>query len=546
MSALDQKKNQDLGQEWWRGATVYQIYPRSFQDTDEDGIGNLKGITQRLDYVASLGVDAIWISPFFTSPMADFGYDVSDYCDVDPIFGSLQDFDDLVTRAKSLNLKVVIDQVYCHTSIEHPWFQESRLSDTNPKSDWYVWAEPKTDGSPPNNWLSVFGGPAWSWNAKRHKYYLHHFLAQQPTLNLYNNEVLEAVIEAGRFWIDRGVDGFRLDALNMAMQDKALRDNPRSPDAFTMSRPFDMQVHKYSMAQPQMSEVVEKLSDAFRAAGGDDFFTVAEIGGADPHETMVAFTKGSDRLSSAYSFDFIGAREADPAHIRETISKWPNQIDQGYPAFAFSNHDCPRVASRWELEGAPSGRAERLYAMIQSAIRGVNFIYQGEELGLPQVEIPVADLVDPEGIANWPNDQGRDGARTPMVWNAKSAFAGFSSHKPWLPIPQSHIELSVSAQQDDRSSILNFFKSAIKLRKQSSALRFGKIEFLQSDPKLVAFVRRINNEEFVCIINLTKDARAVPLAFDAGWSLELSAGLDNRLPIDAMPAHSGLIASRRF
>ncbi|MDJ0922868.1 MAG: alpha-amylase family glycosyl hydrolase [Henriciella sp.] len=532
--------------EWWRGASIYQIYPRSFQDTDGDGVGNLAGITERLDYVASLNVDGIWISPFFTSPMADFGYDVADYCDVDPIFGSLDDFDRLVERAHALGLKVIIDQVYCHTSDLHDWFQESRKARQNPKSDWYVWAEPKPDGSPPNNWLSVFGGPAWTWDAQRSQYYLHHFLSQQPTLNLHNPDVVTALIEAGKFWIDRGVDGFRLDALNMGMSDPALRDNPAHPDSHGMTRPFDMQNHVHSLSHDNMVAVVEQMAEAFRSAGGRDFFTIAEIGGANPHPTMVKYTSGQARLSSAYSFDFIGALEASAPHIREVVEKWPDQADQGYPSFAFSNHDCHRVATRWALDGAPEGRAERLFALIQSAVRGVVFVYQGEELGLTQVEVPLEQRVDPEGIANYPHDQGRDGARTPMPWEHTQRHAGFSTGKPWLPVDPAHTANAVSQQDNDPSSVLAFFRTGLNLRREQAALRHGGLTFIDGPASLVCFQRTLDKvATALCAVNLGPDP--VPLsALPDGetWQVRLSVGLEGDDYPETLPGFSGLIAIR--
>ncbi|HEY7004942.1 MAG TPA: alpha-amylase family glycosyl hydrolase, partial [Sphingomicrobium sp.] len=258
---------------WWRGAAIYQIYPRSFVDSDGSGIGDLPGITQRLDYVASLGVDGIWLSPFFTSPMRDFGYDVADYRDVDPVFGTLADFDSLVGRAHALNLKVIIDQVYSHSSDQHAWFQESRSSRDNAKSDWYVWADAKPDGSPPNNWQSVFGGPAWQWDARRGQYYLHNFLAEQPDLNLHNPAVQDALLDVARFWLDRGVDGFRIDAINFAMHDPDLRDNPPAPNGGKRTRSFDFQQHLYNQSHPDIVKFLERLrsvTDSYK-----DRFTLA-------------------------------------------------------------------------------------------------------------------------------------------------------------------------------------------------------------------------------------------------------------------------------
>ncbi|MEM9838334.1 MAG: alpha-glucosidase [Pseudomonadota bacterium] len=529
-----------IGREWWRGAVIYQIYPRSFRDANDDGVGDLRGITEKLDYVAGLGVDGVWLSPFFTSPMADFGYDVADYRDVDEVFGTLKDFDALVERAHGLGLRIIIDQVYCHTSDQHAWFRESRQDRTNDKHDWYVWTDPRPDGTPPNNWLSVFGGPAWSWDGRRKQHYLHHFLKQQPSLNLHNEDVISALIDTGKFWIDKGVDGFRLDALNMGMQDPELRDNPARRNSFAIDKPYEMQRHVNSINQPKMVGVVRQFADAFRAAGGEDFFTVAEIGGADPLQTMLTYTEGHDMLSSAYSFDFIGAMKVEPQHIRQTLGEWSNDLEQGYPGWAFSNHDCHRVASRWSLDGAPAGQTEKLFALMQSAMRGVLFIYQGEELGLPQADIPFDRLVDPEGIANWPADQGRDGARTPLPWEKDAPYAGFGTAEPWLPMDEAHPALSVAAQTDDPQSTLAFFREVIKLRRESGTLRFGDFEILETGSDLIAWARYDSDEQLTCVVNLTGEALPAPQRVDQNGKILAAVGIssDGPLPTD-IPAFSG-------
>lgn len=514
---------------WWRSAVIYQIYPRSFLDTDGDGIGDLPGITSKLDYVASLGVDGIWLSPFFTSPMADFGYDVSDYYAVDPIFGTLADFDALIARAHELDLKVIIDQVYCHTSDQHGWFMQSRDSATSDKSDWYVWADAKNDGSPPNNWQSVFSGPAWTWDTRRKQYYLHHFLKQQPTLNLHNPKVVEALVDVGKFWIERGVDGFRLDALNLGMVDRQLRDNPPSNRLHPANRPFEMQRHDYSMSQPEMIPLVERLAGAFRKAAGCDFFTVAEIGGDSPHATMVDYTSGESRLSSAYSFDFIGASTFDAGHIRSVVEQWSGDPQGGHPGFAFSNHDCARVATRWAHAAAPAGRFERLLVLLQATLSGTIFVYQGEELGLPQVTIPFERLVDPEAIANYPNDSRRDGARTPMPWTMSGASCGFTTGEPWLPLGDAHRLLAVEKQHDDPNSILNLFRELMHRRRQMSAMVHGSIAFCPAPPDTLAILRRTDNGEMAwCAINFSDHQVEIRLPIEDHGEVELIVGAMTR------------------
>ena len=486
---------------WWRGATIYQIYPRSFADSNGDGIGDLPGITAHLDYVASLGVDAIWLSPFFTSPQADFGYDVSDYRDVDPIFGTLADCDTLVTKAHALGLRVIVDMVWSHTSDQHPWFADSRLSRSSVHADWYVWADARADGSPPNNWQSVFGGPAWTWDARRGQYYLHNFLSGQPQLNGHNPAVQDELLDIARFWLDRGVDGFRLDAINFMMHDPALTDNPPAPDDGTSrTRPFDFQLHRYNQSHadiPRFLERVRSLLDAYR-----DRFTVAEVGGADSDREMKLFTADDARLNSVYGFDFLYAEALTPAVVREALSNWPDGIEIGWPSWAFENHDAPRAISRWV---APEHRDAfaRVKMLLLAALRGNIFLYYGEELGLTQVDVPFADLQDPEAIANWPQTLSRDGARTPMPWRADAPQLGFSIGKPWLPVGPEHRALSVDTQAADPQSLLAWTRTVLALRNRHSALLTGTLTFVDTSQDILAFERRAGAQRLLCVFNLS-------------------------------------------
>lgn len=524
---------------WWRGAVIYQIYPRSFLDANGDGVGDLRGVIDGLDYVASLGVDGVWLSPFFTSPMHDFGYDVADFCDVDPVFGTLADFDALLKKAHALGLKVIIDQVYSHSSDEHKWFAESRRSRDNPKSDWYVWADARPDGTPPNNWQSVFGGPAWTWDSRRGQYYFHNFLPSQPDLNLHRRDVQDAMLGVARFWLDRGVDGFRLDALNFAMHDPELRDNPPAPLAGRkLTRPFDYQLHTRSMSHPDIVKFIERIRATL-----DDYdcaFTVAEIGGPQPLAEMKAFTAGEKRLNSAYNFDFLYAQRFSAAAIERSLKAWTE--NDGWPSWAFSNHDAPRAVSRW---AGPEARdaAARLYAMTLLALRGNVFIYQGEELGLQQADVPFESLKDPEAIANWPQTLGRDGARTPLPWRKGAANSGFSTGKPWLPVDARHDALSIDCQEDDRRSVLNFFRELIAIRKASSALKWGDIEFLKAPDGVVAFMRTLGGEKVICVVNISgEEKRFEPVARSA--SLLASSGLSSAQGAapQILPPLSGYIA----
>ncbi|MCR9269861.1 MAG: alpha-amylase family glycosyl hydrolase [Hyphomonadaceae bacterium] len=525
---------------WWKGAVIYQIYPRSFLDTNGDGIGDLKGILSGLDHIASLGVDGIWISPFFTSPMADYGYDVADFCGVDPIFGTLQDFDDVVEKAHRLGLKVIIDQVYSHTSDHHDWFIESRSSRDNPRADWYVWADPKADGSPPNNWQSVFGGPSWEWDARRGQYYFHNFLKEQPDLNLYNEEVQDALIAAGRFWLERGVDGFRLDALNFSMHDRSLRDNPPSGvSAHEATRPFDMQIHKYNMSQPEIVGFIEKFRAMLDAYPGT--FTVAEVGGPNPIEEMKAFTTGDQRLNSAYNFDFLYAPNLNAPRVMQSANLWDQSADEGWPSWAFSNHDAPRAVTRW---ASPAHRDEmsRLYMMLLLTLRGNPIIYQGEELGLPQAHVPFSHLKDPEAIMNWPKTLGRDGARTPMPWQQAEKHAGFSSGEPWLPVDPEHAKLAVDQQQGN-DSVLRFTKDALATRKRHDALLTGQMSFFDAGSNDILIIeRKLQDQAVFALFNFGHAAMQIPSAPSLSGDVVLSSRplKENPLSTKVLPPRSGV------
>ena len=498
----------DPARPWWKGAAIYQIYPRSFMDSNGDGIGDLPGITQRLDHVASLGVDAIWISPFFTSPMKDFGYDVADYCDVDPIFGKLDDFDALVARAHELGLKVLIDQVYSHTSDEHAWFVESRKNRDNPKADWYVWADAKPDGSPPSNWQSVFGGPAWTWDARRGQYYLHNFLSSQPQLNCHNPQVQDALLGVARFWLDRGVDGFRIDALNFAMHDPQLRDNPPAPSSDKpRTRPFDFQRRIHNMSHPDIPLFIERIRAV--TDGYDAIFTVAEVGGDEAEAEMKAFTQGDARLNSAYGFNFLYADALSPQLVCAALAEWPAKDGAGWPSWAFENHDAPRALSRWCAPQHQHAFA-RLKLALLACLRGNIILYQGEELGLTQVDIPFDQLHDPEAIANWPLTLSRDGARTPMPWHAEAGNGGFGSDVPWLPLGEENRARAVSVQEGDDASLLAHTRAMLALRNAHPALHHGTVADCRTHGALLDLVREADGERIVCRFNISAEAIALP------------------------------------
>jgi alpha-glucosidase len=482
--------------DWWRGAAIYQIYLRSFADSSGDGIGDFAGVTARLDHVAGLGVDGIWISPFFPSPMRDFGYDVSDYCGVDPAFGTLADFDALIERAHALNLKVIIDQVWSHTAREHPWFQESRRSRDNAKADWYVWADAKRDGMPPSNWQSWMGGSTWTWEPRRHQYYLHNFLPEMPDLNLHNRDVQDAILDIGRFWLDRGVDGFRLDTANYYCHDPEFKDNPPQPTERRADTPAAMQQHLHNICQPQTLRFLSRIRALMD--GYDARMSVAEIGSADNLARMVEYTRGTDRLHTAYSFLLLGSQPT-AEQLAQTIAYW--QQGEGataWPSWALSNHDVPRIATRWAHGDVKL--AQQLIVLL-ACLRGTIFIYQGEELGLPQSDVAFEDLQDPFGKAHWPHNKGRDGCRTPMPWMADDANGGFSIGKPWLPVDPAHRALAVDRQSAETQSTLQQTRRLLKLRKTHRALRRGSFDVIHADSSVLIFTRTDGADSVLAAFN---------------------------------------------
>ena len=441
--------------DWWRGAVTYQVYPRSFLDTTGNGVGDLPGIIDRLPYIAGLGVDALWISPFFKSPMADFGYDVADYRAVDPMFGTNDDAHRLIAEAHRLGLRVMFDMVLCHSSDQHPWFQESRRARTGDKADWYVWADPKPDGSPPNNWVSVFGGGAWEWDAGREQYYLHHFLASQPALNWNNPAVAAAMFDECRFWFDAGVDGLRLDAITTLACDPELRDNPPAgpEDAIDFggdgNNPFLHQKHLYDRDVPHTLAILKQLRQLTDGYPGR--VLLGEIGDVDSVAVTAKYSRTTEALHTCYTFQMLGA-DPTAARLRDIIQRFESAMGEGCPTYALGNHDVARCLTRWNrfdhLAGDDRALAKLILAFLFS-IRGSICLYQGEELGLSNVDIPFERMVDPFGLAFYPEYKGRDGCRTPMPWRHDAPGLGFTTGDPWLPIGPDHGDLAVD-RQDSR------------------------------------------------------------------------------------------------
>ncbi|KAF1710388.1 alpha-glucosidase [Pseudoxanthomonas kalamensis DSM 18571] len=533
---------------WWRGAVIYQVYPRSFRDTDGDGVGDLPGIIDKLEHIASLGVDGIWISPFFRSPMADFGYDISDYRDVDPLFGTLSDFDRLLAKAHSLGLKVMIDQVISHCSIEHEWFRESRQSRDNPKADWFVWADPKEDGTPPNNWMSIFGGVAWRWEPRREQYYLHNFLSTQADLNFHNPAVQAVTLDNIRFWLDKGVDGLRLDAINFCFHDRQLRDNPAKPKdkrvgrGFSPDNPYAYQYHYHNNTQPENVEFLEDLRNLLDRY--DDVAALGEISSEDSLATTAEYV-GESRLHMGYSFELL-TDDFSVAYLRHTAERLETVMSDGWPCWAISNHDVVRAVSRWGNGDASPELAAQLVALVCS-LRGSVCLYQGEELGLPEADVPYEALQDPYGKVFWPNFKGRDGCRTPMPWN-DTGDAGFSSGTPWLPIPDAHRQQSVAVQEADPGSVLNRVRTFLHWRRTQPALCEGRTRFLDSDEPVLAFLRELEGEAMLVAFNLSPQPaewtlpQGLQVVAENGHGLLSGEVVDGRLRLPGRGAYYARVA----
>jgi alpha-glucosidase len=487
---------------WWRGAVIYEVYLQSFCDSNGDGIGDFPGLLSRLDYIASLGVDAIWITPFYRSPMADNGYDVADYRAIDPRYGTLADFDAVVARAKSLGLKVLIDQVWSHSADAHPWFAESRASRDNDKADWYVWTDPRADGGPPNNWLSAFGGPAWKWEPARRQYYLHHFLPSQPKLDLTNERVLAAHFANAAFWLARGVDGFRFDAIDFMLHDEALRDNPPNPGALgTAWNPFRLQRHVHDMCQPTSQALMRRIRDfmdRYPAA-----VTMGEMSSEVGALGRIANMTGNTKLHMAYTLGVMKSAFG-PAMIRGAIEEAAVLNRTGWLCWAFSNHDVDRVASRWNPSGREATRFAQLILVLLACLPGSVCLFQGEELGLPNAKLPPEAVRDPFGLTFLPAYTGRDGARTPMPWTAGARLGGFTcGAQSWLPVPECHLAFAVDRQEQDANSILASYRRMLLWRRRHSSLRSGALDLIALPEPLIGWRRRDGEDCVIAFFNLS-------------------------------------------
>ncbi len=503
---------------WWQRGIVYQVYPRSFQDSNGDGIGDTPGIISQLDHLRWLGVDAIWISPIYPSPMADFGYDVADYRAIHPMFGTLDDFDRLIAEAHSRQLRIILDFVPNHTSSQHPWFVESRESRDNPKRNWYIWRDPAPGGGPPNNWLSNFGGPGWTFDEATGQYYYHAFLAEQPDLNWRNEAVVEAMLGALRFWLDRGVDGFRVDVIWHLIKDDEFRDNPENPDWLPGHHPFHAVVPLYTADRPEVLAVISRMRSLVNEY--PERVLIGEV--YLPLERLVSYY-GVDLSGVHLPFNFQLIMAAwDAAHIGRLIDEYERALPaDGWPNWVLGNHDQHRIASR-------VGPAQaRVAAMMLLTLRGTPTLYYGDEIGMRDVPIPPEAIHDPLE-RNVPGmGFGRDPERTPMQWGPEPN-AGFTTGTPWLPIADDFEEVNVAVQRDSRNSILTVYRRLIALRKGEPALEIGRIESVAARGGLLAYTRRARAGEadFLVLLNLGDDGEVQSLPDGVAGTVVLSTHLD--------------------
>lgn len=491
---------------WWQHAVFYEIYPRSFRDTNGDGIGDLNGITVGLDYLKDLGVDAIWITPFYPSPQVDFGYDISNYEGVDPQFGALADFDRLLSEAHKRNIRVICDLVANHTSDQHPWFIESRSSRHNPKRDWYIWHDP-VNGGPPNNWVSVFGGPAWTLDAKTGQYYYHYFYAQQPDLNWRNPEVEKAMLDVVAFWMKRGVDGFRMDALDQLYEDPRLRNNPELR-ALIPGTNTHQQKEIYNRDLPEIHGALQKIR------GVSDRFTppprvlIGEIWVDRLQQLVEFYGPRNNEVQLPFNFFFTKVSKLSAPEFRTQVLNNQRELKGHWTTYVLSNHDIVRALTRYG-DGAHNPRIAKLLAAMTLTMRGTPFIYYGEEIGMVNHDPDnINEVRDPVGKRFWPAYKGRDGERTPMQWSS-GASAGFTTGTPWLKVPASAANVNVEKESADPNSVLNFYKQVIRLRRSSPALLDGQFENLTQSTSMFAYARSTPRQRIVVALNMTAAPKAV-------------------------------------
>ena len=504
-------QNQAAEDPWWKRSVIYEIYPRSFQDSNDDGVGDINGITSRLDYLHDLGIVAIWITPMYPSPLVDFGYDVADYTALDPLYGTLTDFDHLVAEAKKRNIRVIMDFVPNHTSGEHPWFKQSRSSRTNPKRDWYIWRDGKGPGEPPNNWQSWFGHSAWQLDPTTSQYYYHHFYVEQPDLNWRNPEVRKAMYDAMRFWLDRGVAGFRLDAVSRLFEDPNLHDDPILPGKNAYGDP-NIQ-HKYTDNLPEIHQVLREMRRVVDAYPGNPVL-ISEADEPNVKELTKMYGAKDDEVQLPMDFQIADVNKLSAPDFRRLLDEVDHNAAHGQPHFFFSNHDQPRQWDRYG-DGVHNDQIAKLTAALLLTTRQTPLMYYGEEIGM-RTTLPARkeDVQDPIGKIGWPEEKGRDGERTPMQWDT-TKNAGFSAaEQTWLPIPPSAAKYNVSVESAEPHSILSFYKLLLALRQSDPALRNGTyVPVARDDPYVLAYLRRNpgGGESVLVVLNMSGEERSVKL-----------------------------------
>ncbi len=503
---------------WWKHAVIYEIYPRSFADGKNCGMGNLKGITEKLDYLSDLGVDAIWLTPCYPSPQVDFGYDISDYCAIDPQYGTIEEFDILVKEAEKRKIKVLMDLVLNHSSDHHPWFIESRSSRDNAKRDWYIWRDGKDSSGtkPPNNWLSLFGGPAWEWDEKTKQYYYHFFYKQQPDLNWRNADLRKAMYDVVRFWLDRGVAGFRLDAITTSYEDPSLKDNPIKPGTNAYGDP-NMD-YKYNYRLPEVHDLLRELRQVSNSYSGDRVL-IGETSVDNVDQLSQMYGKNDDEVQLPMNFFFAYVNKLSAPEFRQRIREADNNIAHGQPVYLFSNHDQVRHYVRYG-DGQHNDQIAKLMSALLLTLRGTPILYYGEEIGMENKDpVRKEDVKDPIGIVGWPKEKGRDGERTPMQWSAETN-AGFSTVKPWLPVAENYKTHNVRSESDDPASILNFYKRLIKLRRENHALKYGDyIELDRENTNVLSFLRKHGQKAVVITLNMSDKPQDIKLNLEpSGFS----------------------------
>jgi alpha-glucosidase len=529
---------------WWQRAVIYQIYPRSFQDSNGDGIGDLEGIRRRLDFCVSLGIDAVWLSPIYPSPMADFGYDISNYTDIDPTFGTMQDFDRLLEEIKLRGLRLILDYVPNHTSNQHPWFEESRSSRESPKRDWYLWCAPSPEGGPPNNWLSNFGGPAWALDPPTGQYYYHSFLKEQPDLNWRNPAVVEAMHDVLRFWLKKGVDGFRIDVLWMLIKDDQWRNNPVNPQFRSGMPAFSSQIPLYTTDRPEVQSIVaglRQVTDEF-----EDRVLIGEIY-LPLNRLMTYYGKDLGGVQLPFNFQLLQT-VWDATVIANLIQQYEIALPPGgWPNWVLGNHDNPRIATRVGIDQA------RIAAMLLLTLRGTPTMYYGDELGMLNVPIP-ADRVQDPFEKNVPGKGlGRDPSRTPMLWDA-TPYAGFSDHPPWLPVTPDHSTVNVEFQSRDSSSFLALYRALLRIRKSYPSLSVGDFARFPAPPGVLAYLRDVAGERLFIALNFGAETSKFSLGSLGAGRILLSTCMDcageNLTDVLRLRANEGLVVivseSRNF